>query len=329
MRRCLTLGLFATVLTAPLSALAQQNPNCPPGAWFCEETPVERAPAAAPERPKTPPAEADDEPGEPRAAEPRSPATSPPRRPPMSAPGTGPARPPPVVIYQPVPSAPPAHVVIVSPGLVRPVPPPPPPPPPPRSIARSEWGINMRVEGIALGRASSSSAGMGGLGLSLRYRPVPAFALDLGADLVGGIDYNGYRRLETPISLSGLVYVNPRSKVQFYLTGGVDWSHARVTSDGAAPMMTYGARADSTGYSKDTVGDGFKADYHYLGGHGGLGLEFRLSRHVALNLDGLGFMRSRVDRQASSSPEFTDPATGKTTNTSGGGLFRFGLTIWW
>jgi hypothetical protein len=326
MRRCSTLALFATVLLAPLSALAQASPNCPPGAWFCEETPVERAPNAAPERPKAPPPDADDEPGEPRAAEPRQPVT----RPPAHAPGTAPAGRPPVVIYQPVPTAPPAHVVIVAPGLARPVPPPPPPPPPPRPISRSEWGINMRVEGIALGRASSSSSGMGGLGLSLRYRPVPAFALDLGADVVGGIDYNGMQRLETPLSLSGLVYVNPRSKVQFYLTGGADWSHARVRSDEWQPMMTYRSTYDGTTYRADTttLSDGYKADYYYLGGHGGVGLEFRLSRHVALDLDTIGFVRTRVDRKASSEPEFVS-STGQTTNTSGGGLFRFGLTIWW
>ena len=37
-------------------------------------------------------------------------------------------------------------------------------------------------------------AGMGGFGMSFRYRPVPAFALDFGADLIGGIDFNGFER---------------------------------------------------------------------------------------------------------------------------------------
>jgi hypothetical protein len=323
MRRYLTLGLFATVLAAPLTALAQNaNPNCPPGAWFCEETPVERAPGAAAERPKAPPPDAEVEDGEPRAAEPRQPT----RRPPVHAPATNAAPPPPVVIYQPVPTAPPAHVVIVSPGLARPVPPPPPPPPPPRPYNRSEWGINMRVEGIALGRSSASSSGMGGLGLGLRFRPVPAFAMELGADLVGGIDFNGYQRLETPLSFSGLVYVNPRSKVQFYLTGGVDWSHARISADdGTTPTLGY---RDGS-YRMSMMSEGYKQDYYYLGGHGGVGLEFRLGKHVALDLDTIGFIRSRVDRNAQGSPEFVDPTTGKTTNTSGGGLFRFGMTIWW
>lgn len=318
MRPCSTLGLFAAVLCAPVVAFAQQSSQCPPGAWFCEETPVERAPAAAAERPKAPPPDADDAPGEARAAEPRRPLAVPypQRRRPLATP--------PAVVYQPIPSVPPAHVVIVAPGygLVRPVPPPPPPPPRPRQISRSEWGVNMRIEGIALGRVSNSGydSGMGGLGLSLRYRPVPHFALDLGTDLVGGTDYNGHQRIETPVSLSGILYVNPRSRTQFYLTGGTSWSHARVRDDAYDTMMYRGTLADSIGY---------QADYNYVGGHGGLGLEFRLSKHLALNLDMIGFMRSRVDRHASTSPEFVDPVTGRSTNTSGGGLFRGGLTIWW
>ncbi len=41
----------------------------------------------------------------------------------------------------------------------------------------------------------------------------------------------------------------------------------------------------------------------------------------------LGFVRSRTDEGGP--PEFTDPVTGQTTNKSGGGLFRGGLTFWW
>ncbi|AUX27958.1 uncharacterized protein SOCE836_000250 [Sorangium cellulosum] len=45
-------------MTAPMSALAQENNNCPPGAWFCEEVeppsdPAEPPPAAAAEPPRT------------------------------------------------------------------------------------------------------------------------------------------------------------------------------------------------------------------------------------------------------------------------------------
>ena len=40
----------------------------------------------------------------------------------------------------------------------------------------------MRLEGIALGKShgAAENAGMGGIGLSFRYRPIPAFAFDVG-----------------------------------------------------------------------------------------------------------------------------------------------------
>jgi hypothetical protein len=225
----------------------------------------------------------------------------------------GTAPPPPVVVYQPLPSAPPPQVVIVAPPphvLVRPVP----PPPPPRFYRSSEWGLNLRAEGVIMGSRHAQDAGMGGVGLSLRYRPVPAFAFDFGVDVLGGRDYNGYDRAEIPLSLSGLIFVNPRSRVQFYFIGGGDWSHAKVSPD-ADTIRLEGYRDPMPSRS-----------YSYLGGHGGIGLEFRLSHRVALNIDTLGFVRTRVDK--SGPPEFIDER-GRTTNTSGGGLFRGGITFWW
>jgi hypothetical protein len=159
---------------------------------------------------------------------------------------------------------------------------------------------------------------MGGLGLSLRYRPVPAFAIDLGLDVVGGIDYNGNKRTEVPLSLSGMLFVNPRSKVQFYFMGGLNVSHAQVER---ATILT-SSDPDQPGIA--TLTD---VEYDYFGGHGGIGLEFRLSRRVALNIDALGFIRNRTDDGLE--PEFVDPDTGRTTNTSGGGMFRGGLSFYW
>ncbi|HSO00593.1 MAG TPA: hypothetical protein VLS89_20015, partial [Candidatus Nanopelagicales bacterium] len=247
-----------------------------------------------------------------------------------------PARPgaarPPVVVYQPPNggSASP-QIVIVTPGgqppprvvvrTVAAVPPAPPaPPPPPRYRWRSEWGLNLRLQGVSLGRrqGAAEEAGMGGVGLSLRYRPVPSFAIDFGVDAVGGIDYNGFKRSEIPISLSGMLFVNPRSRVQFYFMGGMHVSHARVERTTIIPAATEGD-IDTAVMSE--------VEYDYFGGHGGLGLEFRLSRRVALNLDAMAFIRERTDDNPE--PEFVDLETGRTTNTSGGGLFRGGLTFYW
>ncbi|WP_437780543.1 outer membrane beta-barrel protein [Sorangium sp. So ce1097] len=306
MRRCLTHALVAVAMTAPMSALAQENANCPPGAWFCEE--VEPPPAA-----EAPPA-ADALPAEAEALPP-PPAPPPP-------PGRRATRraPPPVVVYQ-TPSGHPPQVIVVAPGTAPPPrvivrrTTPPAPPPPPKKRWRRHWGVNFRMEGLMMGRehGGAEDAGMGGVGISLRYRPVPAFALDLGADFLAGTDYNGDPRTEVPLSLSGMLFVNPRSRTQFYFTGGFNMSHAEVER-GA------GAVASGEEFVPNT-------EYDYFGVHGGIGLEFRLSPRLALNIDALGFVRGRTDDGRV--PEFRDPATGRTTDTSGGGLFRGGLSVYW
>jgi opacity protein-like surface antigen len=189
--------------------------------------------------------------------------------------------------------------------------------------------LNLRVEGLALGHGAADGAGMGGVGLSLRYRPVPAFAFDLGADILGGVDYNGFDRTETPVSLSGLLFVNPKSRVQFYLMGGVNYSHAKVKSKSASPLQATSSTPllSKTGNFTDDGSPEFGATYSYVGGQGGAGLEFRLSRHMGLNVDALGFMRHRID--SGPNAEFSDPKTGQDTKSSGGGLFRGGLSFWW
>jgi opacity protein-like surface antigen len=178
--------------------------------------------------------------------------------------------------------------------------------------------------------AASRDASMGGFGVSLRYRPWAHFALDAGIDVVGGTDFNGFERVETPFSVNGILYFNPRSRSQFYVIGGVNWSRATVRSDEASPLLT-----------PAVDGNGFSADYKYFGGQLGVGLEFRLSKRLAFNVDMLGFVRSRSDvdddnhhkdgrgDSPAKPPEFINPETGQTTNTSGGGLFRGGLTLWW
>lgn len=299
MRRCFS-SIFFMALAVSVPAQAWAQDDCPPGSWFCEEVDVPPPPEAAPAAPTDEPAA--EAPVEPEAAPPPRAGTAPKK-------GT-----PPVIVYQPVPDAPPPQVVIVQPGTaVRKVPPP--PPPPKKRAWKERFGLNLRLQGIVLGGHEDvdPDAGMGGLGVSFRYRPAPAFALDFGADLVAGIDYNGFDRVETPLSLTGLLYVNPKSKVQFYFLGGINGSYAHVESDTYSPLL-----AEEGGYEED---------YSYFGGHGGVGLEFRLSRRVALNIDTLVAIRGRTDE--GNVPEFRDPDSGRTTNTSGAGAFRGGVTFWW
>jgi hypothetical protein len=165
----------------------------------------------------------------------------------------------------------------------------------------NEWGLNLRLEGAAI----PHGGGMGGAGFGLRYKPVPAFGIETNVDFLGGTDYNGFHRDETAFTVNGLFFLNPRSRTQVYLLAGFGWSSASVD---------------------DGQGDHFS--YSYFGGQAGLGLEFRLSKHFALNTDVRGFIRSRTDSGASSAPEFTNPATGATTNTSDGVLFTGGMTLY-
>ncbi len=264
---------IAAMVAAPAVARADDAKDCPPGSWFCGET---KPPEKGSDPPELPPAQ-----------------------PEKAAPATQPAPPPPpVVVYQPPPpavivqprEAPPAYYYV--PRTPRP---------------KKEWGLNLHLGGAMMGKGRDGDAGMALLGLGLRYRPLPAAAIEANLDFAGGRDYNGYRRSETAITFNGLIYLNPKSKTQVYLLGGFGWSGAKAVDD----------RGDDQTYR-----------YGYFGAQAGAGLEFRLSKVVALNIDMRGFVRGRVDDSRRTNPEFTD-GTGRSSNTSGGGLLQGGITFYW
>jgi outer membrane protein with beta-barrel domain len=209
---------------------------------------------------------------------------------------------PPVVVYQPPP---PVVVYQARPTM--------PPPPPmyyyhPRALVRrNEWGLNLHLEGAMIGGGYGGNAGMGGGGFGLRYKPVPGFGLEADLDFLGGRDYNGYHRNEQAFTINSLIFLNPRSRAQVYLLAGFGWSGAQAVDD---------------------QGSGATYNYSYFGGQAGAGLEIRVAQHFALNADLRGFIRGRVDQGAQFHPEFTDPNTGQTTNTSAGGLITVGSTIY-
>ncbi|MBI2391520.1 MAG: outer membrane beta-barrel protein [Deltaproteobacteria bacterium] len=277
--RRLSVAFAVASATAVVAVAAQADESkCPPGTWFCAETEITiGAPGTA-----TPPAP--------------PPATT-----------AAPPPPPPVVIYTPAPPPPPVYTA----------PPPayyPPPPPPPPARPKSEVGISFRLDAAAFGPNDSykgGDTGGAGVGASLRFRPTPRFALDIGLDAISGRDANGYKRSEVPLSILGLLYLNPKSKAQVYLLGGFGFSSARVeVEESNAQMMA--SRHER---------------YTYFGAMFGGGMEFRVARKVALNFDVRGFVRGRTDDQAASKPEFT-AADGRTTNSSGGALFTGGITFY-
>jgi len=208
--------------------------------------------------------------------------------------------PPPVVVYHPPPptvivqprDAPPAYYYV-----------------PKKAPPKKEWGLNLHLGGAMLGKGRDGNAGMALAGLGLRFRPIPQAAIEADLDFAGGRDYNGYRRGETAFTINGLIFLNPKSVTQVYLLGGFGWSGARAVDD-------------RDGYDKTEY------KYGYFGVQTGIGLEFRLSKAVALNVDLRGLIRGRVDDDKRLHPEFTS-GTGKSTNTSGAGLLQGGLTFYW
>jgi hypothetical protein len=194
------------------------------------------------------------------------------------------------------------------------------PSPPPRRYGLRRplhpWGFDAHVFGALLGsgRNKSHDASMGGLGLGLRYRLLPEFAIEGSLELGFGTDYNGYDRREAAGFLHALGTLNPRGRVRAYVFGGFGLSTAEVTS-GTADNSPLWPRYDR--------------HYSYFGVDLGAGVEVGLSPRTAIKADLLGFIRDRTDRRRDSQPEFEDPETGRTTNASGGALIRVGALFSW
>jgi hypothetical protein len=193
--------------------------------------------------------------------------------------------------------------------------------PPPRFRRRHpfpRWGASVHVFGALLGNGSGMSreASMGGLGLGLRHFFAPAFALDGNVEFGFGTDYNGFDRQETAFLLHAVGVLNPRSTVRAYILGGFGFSVAAVSGlPSSVNYAEYPSRYDNR--------------YSYVGMDLGAGVEVRVTRHAAIHVDLLGFVRDRTDDGPNSRPEFMDVKTGRTTNTSGGALLRVGTQFYW
>lgn len=242
------------------------------------------------------------------------------------APPPPPAPQPPVVVVEQEPPPPPPPVVVrpapQPPTVIVQQPPPPPPPQtvyvqqPPRRVAvqrererfpYSSTGLHLHVGGLF-----GDNVAMGGTGAAFRIRPIPHLAIDLGAGIYGGDDYNGMSRWEVPVTGDLLFFFNPQHRFQFYALAGIGLSVGHAEG--------YNFRDPYARYqSRDLI---------HLGGELGLGVEWRISRVFALNLDVRGFIRERVD--GSPEPEFRELTSEgwQSTNTSAGVLGRLGMTFY-
>lgn len=305
---------FLLPLTFTTAAFADGDPKCPPGSWFCESITVGPDGVSGGLK-RAPDADADTDVA--TTPDDTPPAAGRTRRPRVE--GDGPevadGGDPDTVVIVKKRRRRGERVVVVRDGQELPA--------GVRRVRkakpwREHFGLQLRVEGAAfVARRHDEVSGMGGAGASFRWRPSPYFAFDLGADIVGGNDWNNNGRVEFSGALSGLLYFNPQHRVQVYAIGGIHLSHAEVES--------YCAMTDY-GYGYDYYAGCPGSQRNYFGGQAGLGLEFRIARHFGMFADALGIIRTRVD---SDSPEFTDPNTGATTNTSGAMLFRTGVNFWW
>lgn len=267
------------------------QPGCPPGSWFCADTgATPTAPPGKPLEPLPPPA-----------------AEVPPSPPPAAvAPAPPPYRPSVTVRSER------SEIIVTRPDA------PPPYPYRPRTALpyRNQWALDLHLGGAMMGSDRAREAGMGGLGVGLRYRPIPQMAMQGDLDFYGGRDYLGYRRSETATSVNTLVFLNPQSRFQVYLVGGLGLSFARVEDDRRTPSPGAVSAVSPIRH------------YSYLGFQGGAGFEWRIAQHFALHADLRAFVRGRTDVRGPNDYEFVDPATGRRTNGSGGGLLTLGTTIY-
>jgi hypothetical protein len=192
-----------------------------------------------------------------------------------------------------------------------------PPDPPARGRRRRgfrEWGFNLHLEGALSSHEPTRGEGpwLGGLGFAFRYRAIPALALEVGVDLLKSPEQRGVWRSEAVLLFNTLAFLNPHDVAQAYVLGGMAFSAANVSA--AAGSADFRARRDQR--------------YSYFGGQLGLGVEIRISRRVAVASDVIGFIRGRTDEHWEDTSGNID-GTERRSNTSGGGLLRAGVTLYW
>jgi hypothetical protein len=175
-------------------------------------------------------------------------------------------------------------------------------------------GLGAFASGLSYGGRGENQVAMGGVGASLRFRYHPYFATELTLGGYFGRDYNGDQRAEVPATVNELFYFNPMHRLQVYGILGIGMSWASVQYEGLSAAT----------HRRDTAG------YAYFGGQAGLGLEWQITRNFSLFTDARAFIRTRVDAEVNSNPEFTrsNGTSTQTTNTSAGVTGQLGAMFY-
>jgi hypothetical protein len=197
-------SFVAALLLLPFASTANAQedavPGCPPGEWFCDDTPPEPAPQSPrgddtyPEGSALP--EPEQIPGD-------------------AAPDDGD-----IEVFGPAPVD-----STWSQGS--------------GGKAVSPWGLALRAQGVILEGKRGSDASLGGIGISGRYTLTPVVTFDLGLDSILGTDYSGYDRSELMLSFSSLFYLNSHPVVRTYVLVGLNASRAYLDFPGDEQTWGY------------------------------------------------------------------------------------------
>jgi hypothetical protein len=188
------------------------------------------------------------------------------------------------------------------------------------------WRSNVLVGGglsvgaaFLSGRTADAPGAIGLVSALGRVRAPGHFGGEIAVGGAFGRDWNGDTRFEIPFWLSALVYFNPQHRAQFY---GVLGAHGSVAGVSYSPAN----RAAGAHGGRRT------GEYVYVGGHAGLGLEYQVTQRFVLFADVRGFLRTRIDDDVQSNPEFSEnlpDGTTRTTNTSIGAVTQFGAIFYY
>jgi hypothetical protein len=179
-----------------------------------------------------------------------------------------------------------------------------------RRAPKRRFGVNAHANFALLGNDpyAHESASMQGAGAAFRFRPMKVLGIDTGFEFIGGRDWNGERRFESALLVHALLFVNPADRLELHVLSGFGLSQAFVRDSGRAGIDN--------------------RRYGYFGWDLGFGIDWYVTKRVAIGLELLGLVRVRTNDRRDD-PEFVDPGTHRATNASAGGLFRPGVTFYW
>ena len=237
---------LALLLAAEGQSFAADDPNCPPGSWFCGDQQQGAAPAPAP------------------AAE-----TAPAPAPAAATPAAAGTPPPPVIVYQAPSSEPPPPYVYT-----------PRDPPLHRTWA---LGANLQLP-LYVKRNGGDGGAMGGVGGLLRFRPRGGvFAMQGEIGSYFGSDYNNDKRSEFAMSGNIMFFVMPKKKTSLYFLGGLGFATAHVSRNGGYyPSSSYYSQPPSSNFSYFGAQTGIGLEVG-LGNH--FALDFQLRGFMRQRID--------------------------------------------